>query len=154
MPRYKRLCDMPPGMQELLERQAPQPAPNVRRNKYGNIRTEYNGELFDSKAEAEDDQALRLLETAGQIAGYARQVSIPLRGRKRGNRGVRMQLDFLVNEPRAHRCSHCNHEDMVLRLVLKDSKRGITTREWETKRRLLEAQLGLEIEVLDLQHPR
>ncbi len=143
--RYKKLTDCPPGVRKLLEeQQGPDPfAPGARKTKYGNVRTEFSGEVFDSKAEAADDQAFRMQEAAGEIGGYARQVSIPLRARK----GRRMRLDFLVNKRRPHACSSCGHVDHILGLVLIDSK-GMVTPEWETKRRILEAQLGVEIEVI------
>jgi hypothetical protein len=136
-------------MRSLLEKQLGPAVPgNSRRTKYGNIRTEFSGEMFDSKAEAEDDQRLRIMEAAGEIAGYARQVSIPLRSRRgRARRLKRMQLDFMVNKPRPHTCSKCGHIDSIPGLVLMDRK-GVITPEWETKRRILEAQLGVEVEIL------
>jgi hypothetical protein len=110
------------------------------------VRTQFNGETFDSKAQAQDEQALALKAAAGEIGGYAREVSIPLRGGA-GKRRPRMQIDWLVNEPRPHGCTKCGHVDQVMRLVLKDTK-GYITPAWETKRRLLEAQLGIAIEVI------
>lgn len=130
-------------MRQLLAEQQLDQKPGARRNKYGNIRTKFNGEVFDSKAEAADDQRFRMLEAAGDIGGYARQVSIPLRARK----GVRMRLDFMVNQRRPHTCTHCGHVDQVAGLVLMDRK-GMVTRDWENKRRILEAQLGTKIEIL------
>jgi hypothetical protein len=146
--RYTRLADCPDGLKKLLQEQFgddPMRAPGLpgKRSKYGNIRTEFSGEVFDSKAEAADDQAFRMQEAAGEIAGYARQVSIPLRAK----RGRRMRLDFMVNKKRPHQCSRCGHIDHVYGLVLMDRK-GVVTPEWETKRRILEAQLGAEIEVI------
>jgi hypothetical protein len=132
----------PPGLRKLYEEQYGPEKP--RRNKYGNVRTQFNGETFDSKAEAEDDQRFRMEEAAGVIAGYARQVSIQLRG-KRG--GKRIRLDFMVNKLRPHSCSKCGHVDHVPGLVLMDCK-GVITPDWETKRRILEAQLGVEIEII------
>lgn len=141
--RYKRLDECPPGMRKLLAKQQLDQKPGARRNKYGNIRTEFNGEVFDSKAEAADDQRFRMLEAAGDIGGYARQVSIPLRARK----GVRMRLDFMVNQRLPHTCTHCGHIDQVTGLVLMDRK-GMVTRDWENKRRILEAQLGIKVGIL------
>jgi len=143
--RYKRLVDCPEGMRKLLEKQlAPDPLKvTAKRPKYGNVRTQYNGETFDSKAEAAEDQALRMAEAAGEIAGYARQVSIPMRARK----GRRMQLDFMVNAKKSYACAQCGHLNHIHALVLRD-KKGFVTREWQTKRRILEAQLGIEIEVV------
>jgi hypothetical protein len=157
--RYKSLDQAPPGLRKLYEEQygrasGQRPARaggNCRseppkRQKYGNIRTEFKGETFDSKAEAEDEQILAMREAAGEIGGYARQVTIPLRAGAR-KRGSRAKFDWLVNEPRPHRCSNCGHEDRIMGLVLKDTK-GMITQAWETKRRLVEAQLGVKIEVI------
>jgi hypothetical protein len=149
MPRYKCTDQMPDGMRQLYEEQfgmKTRGAPSPRRTKYGNVRTQFNGETFDSKAQAEDEQMLATQVAAGLIAGYAREVSIPLRGCP-GKRRPRMQIDWLVNEPRPHLCSKCGHVDHVLQLVLKDTK-GLITPAWETKRRVLEAQLGIRIEVI------
>lgn len=143
--RYKRLTDCPPGLRVLLEKQraeTPGLRSRTKRNKYGNVRTEFSGETFDSKAEAEDDQRFRMAEAAGEIGGYARQVSIPLRGRRK-----RIRLDFMVNKPVSHTCTKCGHVDRILKLVLMDRK-GVITPEWETKRRILEAQLGVDVEVI------
>lgn len=134
--RYKNLRECPEGVRVLLK-------VRKRRTKYGNVRTQFNGETFDSKAEAQEDQSLRLQEAAGEIAGYARQVSIPMRARG----GKRLRLDFMVNARRAYNCVNCGHANHVYGLVLRD-KKGFVTREWETKRRILEAQLGIEIEVV------
>jgi hypothetical protein len=148
MPRYTRLKDCPEGLRKLLQEQfgndaMDSPGRPGKRTKYGNVRTEFNGEVFDSKAEAQDDQTFRMQEAAGEIAGYARQVSIPLRAKG----GRRMRLDFMVNRKRQHSCSRCGNVDQVNGLVLMDRK-GVVTPEWETKRRILEAQLGIEIEIL------
>lgn len=146
--RYKRLTDCPDGMKQLLRDQFgedPMKPPGTpgKRSKYGNVRTKFNGEVFDSKGEAAADQNFRMQEAAGEIAGYARQVSIPMRARG----GKRMQIDFLVNRKQAHACPKCAHVDYVYGLVLTDYK-GMITAEWETKRRILEAQLGVKIEVI------
>jgi hypothetical protein len=148
MPRYTRLSECPEGLRKLLQEQYgddPMRMPGTpgKRAKYGNVRTEFNGEVFDSKAEAKDDQAFRMQEAAGEIAGYARQVSIPLRAKG----GRRMRLDFMVNKKRPHTCSQCGNVDQVYALVLMDRK-GMVTPEWETKRRILESQLGSVIEVM------
>lgn len=60
-----------------------------KRSKYGNIKTTVDGITFDSKAEAERYQELKYLYRSGQIAGFIRQVSIPLHV-------DRYRADFLV----------------------------------------------------------
>lgn len=144
--RYKSLDEAPEGLRKLFEAQYGSAKPKAKRTKYGNVRTEFNGETYDSKAEAQDEQAFALRQAAGEIGGYARQVSVPLRGATRG-RGTRHKVDWLVNEPRPHTCSNCRHVDPVMGLCFKETK-GLMTRASETKRRLLEAQLGVKIEII------
>lgn len=62
----------------------------VMRRKYGNIRTEYKGYVFASKAEARRAKELDLLLAAGEIRGYGKQPSFLLDG------GVRYRPDFIV----------------------------------------------------------
>lgn len=49
-----------------------------RRNKYGAIRTDYDGHTFDSKAEARRYAQLRYMEAAGQISELQMQVRVAL----------------------------------------------------------------------------
>lgn len=49
-----------------------------RRPKYGNVRTELDGEKFDSKGEAQWFAGLKLLVKAGEITHLERQVRYPL----------------------------------------------------------------------------
>ncbi len=50
----------------------------TRRNKYGAIRTEYEGVKYDSKAEAEYAARLEIARKAGAIRRWDRQVTFPL----------------------------------------------------------------------------
>lgn len=63
-----------------------------RGNKYGAKRTEYRGKMYDSRKEANRAAELRLLEQAGEIAGFAEQVPFLLAG------GIVYKADFVVLE--------------------------------------------------------
>lgn len=62
-----------------------------KRSKYNNIRIEYKGEMFDSKAEATRAWELDMLMQAGKIAAWQRQVTFKL-----GCPENRYRIDFLV----------------------------------------------------------
>jgi hypothetical protein len=62
----------------------------VPNNKYHATRTEYNGNLYHSKKEAEYAQGLDLLIKAGEIEFYLRQVPFQLQG------GVVYRADFVT----------------------------------------------------------
>jgi hypothetical protein len=72
----------------------------MRQPKYRNKRTEVNGMLFDSQAEARRYLALRLQEEDGQISQLKRQVAfelvppVRLLGSKRATPAVRYVADF------------------------------------------------------------
>lgn len=53
-------------------------ATKIRRNKYRAIKTEYDGILYDSKAEAARAAELDMLVRAGQIEWWIRQVTFRL----------------------------------------------------------------------------
>ncbi|HHX37878.1 MAG TPA: DUF1064 domain-containing protein [Clostridiaceae bacterium] len=61
-----------------------------RYNKYNNVKTVVDGIKFDSKAEAERYQELKLLKIAGEIQGFGLQPSFVLPG------GIRYRPDFIV----------------------------------------------------------
>ena len=58
--------------------------------KYRNIPTVVDGIRYDSKLEAQCANALRLLQTAGEILWFVRQVTFELEG------GVKYRCDFLA----------------------------------------------------------
>lgn len=62
-----------------------------KRPKYRNVRTEYRGMPFDSKAEAEYARQLDLRQNAGEIKGWTRQVPFML-----GVPENKYRADFLV----------------------------------------------------------
>ena len=59
-------------------------------SKYRNVRTEYNGKMYDSKREAAFAAELDLRQTAGEITGYLEQVPFRLPG------GIVYRADFLI----------------------------------------------------------
>ena len=101
-----------------------------KRNKYGNKKTVVNGITFDSKAEARRYCELRLLERAGEISNLELQpkfVLIPKH--KRRGRTVRQatyKADF-------------RYVDEDGNTIVEDVK-GVETREFKLKRKLLEFQ--------------
>ena len=66
----------------------------ARRNKYRAVRTEYNGCVYDSKAEAARAAELDLLVRAGRVAWWLRQVVFRL-----GCPENIYRCDFVVAEP-------------------------------------------------------
>lgn len=71
-------------------------------NKYGAIKTEYNGYRYDSKFEASVAQELDLRQQAGDILEYDKQyrVEIPLFDEKGIHRHtIRHKVDFRVHNP-------------------------------------------------------
>jgi len=65
-------------------------AKKAKQNKYRNIKTEVDGIIFDSKAEARRYGELKLMAKANEIMGFGIQPSFVLPG------GVRYRPDFIV----------------------------------------------------------
>ena len=59
-------------------------------SKYHSTRTEYNGEWYHSKKEAEEAKKLQLLQRQGEIKGFISQVPIKLPGH------IVHRVDFLI----------------------------------------------------------
>lgn len=51
---------------------------NAPKAKYNNVKTEYNGEMYDSAKEAQRAHELRMMQQQGQIIGYFTQVPFML----------------------------------------------------------------------------
>lgn len=66
-----------------------------KRPKYNNVKTVYNGNTYDSKAEAKYAEILDGLLADGTITSIERQVKFPLKDRRGGNR-LRYVADFIV----------------------------------------------------------
>jgi hypothetical protein len=102
-----------------------------RRAKYGNRKTTVDGQVFDSKREAQRWQDLQLMQKAGEIYDLKRQ--------------VRYKLD--VNG--VHICDYIADFVYLVAIdneqpVVEDAK-GVRTREYRLKKRLMEAVHGIMI---------
>lgn len=101
-----------------------------KKSKYGNKKTEVNGEKFDSKREATRYRDLLLLLKAGKIGMLQRQVSYELNGG--GSHSLRYVADFVYVDAETGET------------VVEDSK-GCVTREFKKKRRLMKKVHGITI---------
>ena len=132
--------------------------------KYGNERTEYKGAMYDSKREAEYAQELDVRERAGEVRNIRRQVRIDLRaasclGESCSPSPVTFQpsgkvafhvLDFVFEEGRLCEDYPCTmsegiHNHWYIRYV---EVKGYDTPVGKLKRAIVEAMLGVEIEVV------
>jgi hypothetical protein len=68
-----------------------------RRNKYGAIRTELDGRVFDSKAEARRYAQLMAMQQAGQISDLQMQVKIPLLPAQNVNGHKEKPVDYICD---------------------------------------------------------
>lgn len=83
----------PPPAPALPPDDGPDEAPSPRRSKYGNVRTEYAGVVYDSRAEAKRAEYLLTLEAAGALDWVLLQPPFRL-----GCPLNRYRADFLVSE--------------------------------------------------------
>lgn len=127
---------LPPAHRESARRQlgiaSPrEPAtatPKKRRSKYGAESVVVDGIRFDSKRESKRYLLLKDRMARGEITRFHRQVRFDLEG------GVLYICDFLVF-----------HNDGSV--VYEDSK-GVRTKEFNMKRRMVRARYGVEIELV------
>lgn len=96
-------------------------------HKYGNVRTERDGQKFDSKAEARYFDQLMLAQRAGEVAMFLRQVPFHLPG------GVKYVADFLIF-----------HAGGTVEVV---DVKGVETESFRAKKRMVEALYPVTIEV-------
>ena len=73
------------------------PPPKKKRNKYGAAKVHVDGIRFDSRAEAEFYESLKLLQRADEIAGFCRQARFVITESKDG-RGAEYVCDFVIFE--------------------------------------------------------
>lgn len=99
-----------------------------RRTKYGSRKTTVDGILFDSAREARAWQKLRLMESCGEIEGLQRQVPFVLT--VNGVKVCKYIADFVYTENGMK--------------VVTDAK-GVRTREYLLKKKLMKALYGIEI---------
>lgn len=107
------------------------PPTKPKKSKYGAVKTEVDGIMFDSKREASRYQELRLLEQAGEIANLRLQVPYILFPKNEHGRALKYIADFVYN-------------DDTGALVVEDAK-GHSTDVYKIKRRLMAELKGIEI---------
>ncbi|WP_259274465.1 DUF1064 domain-containing protein [[Clostridium] innocuum] len=107
------------------------PTEKPKKSKYGAVKTEVDGIMFDSKREASRYQELRLLEQAGEIANLRLQVPYILFPKNEHGRALKYITDFVYN-------------DDTGALVVEDAK-GHSTDVYKIKRRLMAELKGIEI---------
>ncbi|GAA0665454.1 DUF1064 domain-containing protein [[Clostridium] innocuum] len=107
------------------------PTEKPKKSKYGAVKTEVDGIMFDSKREASRYQELRLLEQAGEIANLRLQVPYILFPKNEHGRALKYIADFVYN-------------DDTGALVVEDAK-GHSTDVYKIKRRLMAELKGIEI---------
>jgi hypothetical protein len=95
----------------------------TRISKYRARKTEYNGEIYDSAAEAKLASDIELLVKAGDVKRVWRQVAFPLRGQNGAVVGTH-KVDFVLNFKDGHR-------------EIWEYK-GYAVRDWPIRRKLLE----------------
>ena len=100
-------------------------------NKYKNIKTEYNGVIYDSRKEATRAQELDLLLKAGIISNLQRQVSFPIV--INGKKVFSYIADFVYTEKGKQ--------------VVEDVK-GVKTAIFNLKKKCVEAEYGIEIIII------
>ena len=108
-----------------------------RRRVRGTIRTEVDGETFDSKTEAQRWQELLLLQRAGDICGLRRQVEIGLLGR---------DGPIMTDSGRQQRIYKADfvYVDKALGTMVVEDRKGHETEKFKLIKAILSAQ-GIEI---------
>lgn len=101
----------------------------MRRAKYGNIKTEFDGVLYDSKREAKRAGELALLQRAGQISDLKRQERFAL---------------VVNDQPICTYVCDFSYRDHTGQRVIEDSK-GFQTPEFKLKAKLMKAVHGVEV---------
>ena len=107
------------------------PPTKPKKSKYGAVKTEIDGIVFDSKHEAKRYQELRLLEQAREITNLCMQVPFELMPKSKYGMPIRYIADFTYN-------------DLNGQLIVEDAK-GVKTPVYRLKRRLMAELKGIEI---------
>lgn len=113
---------------EFKQRQTPT------RSKYGNTKTTVDGIRFDSKREASYYAELMQREKAGEVSAIELQRPYALLGPK-GELIATYKADF---------CFWDNREDRFRVIDVK----GVETKEFRLKKKMMRALLGIEVEVV------
>lgn len=107
------------------------PPTKPKKSKYGAVKTEIDGIMFDSKHEAKRYQELRLLEQTGEITNLRLQVPFELIPKSKYGMPIRYIADFTYNDGNGQ-------------LIVEDAK-GVKTPVYRIKRRLMAELKGIEI---------
>lgn len=107
------------------------PPTKPKKSKYGAVKTEIDGIMFDSKHEAKRYQELRLLEQAGEITNLRLQVPFELIPKSKHGMPIRYIADFTYN-------------DQSGQLIVEDAK-GVKTPVYRLKRRIMAEIYNIEI---------
>lgn len=102
-----------------------------KKSKYGAVKTEVDGIMFDSKHEASRYRELRLLEQAGDISNLCLQVPFELIPKSKYGMPIRYIADFV-------------YSDKNNNLIVEDAK-GVKTPVYRLKRRMMAEKYGIEI---------
>ncbi len=113
--------ELPAAAQAVME----SVSARVKTPKYGNIKTEVDGAMLDSRREARRWKELKLLMAAGEIAGVARQAPFRLAAK------ITYYADFVLLYPDGH-------------YTVEDAK-GIKTQAYNIKKKLMKERFGIEI---------
>lgn len=101
--------------------------------KYGNVKTPYNGVVYDSKAEANRAMELDVLLKAGAISHLERQVKFPVT--INGEKVFTYIADFAYTDTR-------NGQRVV------EDVKGMRTAIFNLKKKCVEAQYGITINLI------
>ena len=107
------------------------PPTKPKKSKYGAVKTEIDGIMFDSKHEAKRYQELRLLEQAGEITNLRLQVPFELIPKSKHGMPIRYIADFTYN-------------DQSGQLIVEDAK-VVKTPVYRLKRRIMAEIYNIEI---------
>ena len=106
------------------------PLKQAKKSKYGAVKTEIDGIIFDSKHEAKRYQELRLLERAGEINNLCLQVPYILIYKSMYGRSIKYVADFVYSRNGL--------------TVVEDAK-GMKTPVYRLKKRMMAEKYGIKI---------
>lgn len=111
----------------------------VRRSKYGAVKTEIDGIVFASKAEARRYAELRLLEKAGRIKGLECQPKFPIYVARPGQTIVR------ADKPVCTYVADFRYRLGPTGILIIEDVKGMKTPVYRLKKKLVEAQYGITV---------
>ncbi len=115
---------------------------DLRRNKYGAKKCEWQGRTFDSQAEMRRAQELEIMQRAGAISDLQYQVKFPLDACADANSPGAINRCWYPAKVCDYKCDFTYVENG--QLVVEDVK-GMRTPVYALKKRWMKAQYGIEI---------